>query len=212
MDVLTDQYLIYSLVDPRNREPRYVGQSSRGAARPNEHKVSSVVSKGTTNPHFRNWVSKLLREGLVYEIVILERFYSAAPLNDAEAFWISTLRQQGYRLLNVKPGGRSSRGYTHSAEARERMRLAALGNKRCLGRKLSAVTRKKISEKTTGRIASPELCAIRSKNAQGENNSMFGKKRIYSTDTLKKMRESQRRRREKEKQNVGTDIRNDRGV
>jgi hypothetical protein len=43
--------------------------------------------------------------GMEYEIIIVERFFSAAPLDQAETYWIATFRGQGYRLLNVSDGG-----------------------------------------------------------------------------------------------------------
>lgn len=54
------------------------------------------------------------------------------------------------------------------------------------GKHHSNETRRVMSDKHKGRVASPELCAIRSKNAIGQKNPMFGRK--HSEESKEKMR------------------------
>lgn len=64
-------------------------------------------------------------------------------------------------------------GKRHSAESKQKMREASIGNKNCLGRKLSEETRHKISESAKSRI--------------GEKNSFYGK--THSKETCHKLSE-----------------------
>jgi hypothetical protein len=95
--------------------------------RPLSHKCPSVLKKRTT--HFRNWVNSMGRDGVTYEILVLERFFSADPLNDAEVKWINTLRSQGYRLINYTDGGGGTRGWKHSEETKQQFSKDRQGKK-----------------------------------------------------------------------------------
>jgi group I intron endonuclease len=108
--------------------------------------------------------------------------------------------QSKQKIAEARTGKPSPRkGQHHTAEAKRKISQAALGNKRCLGRKLSEATKRKISEATIGRIASDELCRVRSENAKGDKNPMYGRKRVYTQVTLEKMRQAQQRRRARER-------------
>jgi len=61
---------------------------------------------------------------------------------------------------------------------------APIGNKYCVGRTLSDVTKQKISMKAKGRPTSDTLRLIRSKNAQGSNNPMYGRSQKETTRNL----------------------------
>ena len=101
-----NRFFIYALRDPRTGEPRYLGQSSAGLKRPKSHQLLSSVKSHSR--HLHNWISQLKQLGIDYEIIIVERFFSAKPLDRAETYWIATLRSQGYHLLNVSDGGGAS--------------------------------------------------------------------------------------------------------
>jgi hypothetical protein len=101
-----NKFFIYVLRDPRTGEPRYIGQSSAGLKRPKSHQLPSSIKSHSR--HLHNWITQLKRLNMNYEIVVIERFFSSKPLNQAETYWISTLRKQGYRLLNISDGGGTS--------------------------------------------------------------------------------------------------------
>lgn len=117
------QFLIYGLRDPRTREIRYVGQSSTGMQRPRRHAHEHRIREST--PAKRNWLRKLQRLGLKYEIVVLEQVECADQLNDAEVRWVAIGRAAlGDRLLNCSDGGQLSWGHTPSEATKAKIRAS----------------------------------------------------------------------------------------
>lgn len=133
--------VIYALIDPKNDQPRYVGQTSRSLReRYNEH------HKFLNHPRLpvQKWVQKLHRTGLIGElkIVVLEHV-DEEFWQEREVFWIKELGGK-YDLLNITPGGEGLVGYTHSEETRVKIRA-----KRAL-QTFSVETRKKLSRARLG--------------------------------------------------------------
>ena len=167
-----DRFFIYALRDPRTGEPRYIGQSSAGMKRPKAHALPS--SEKSHSRHLHNWVCLLKGLGLMYETIVIERFSSAEPLDKAESYWIRTLREQGYRLLNVSDGGGATglSGRSLSEEHKTALRAGWISRKakglvrsredyaaqglRTRGRKQSAEWVKKRTDKLRGRSLSGE--------------------------------------------------------
>jgi hypothetical protein len=121
--------LIYGLRDPRTGEIRYVGKSTNGLVRPRVHAHPSEIKRPSRK---NNWIQSLKKQGLRYEIVILEYVNTLDELPEAECRWIAFGRQAlGDRLTNLLDGGGS------------------------LGRKLAVETRQRIAEKVRAIAQTP---------------------------------------------------------
>jgi len=124
--------IVYSLVDPRTNEPRYVGLSTRGLARPQAHAHRS--RNGST--HRDNWIKQLQRLGLKYDIQILYESSTDEGLEEQEIYWIVEMKRRGHCLTNHTTGGE-------------------------VNKIIDEVTRLKLSEAHKGKILSEEHKAIR---------------------------------------------------
>jgi hypothetical protein len=133
---------IYGLVDPRDGQLRYVGQTSMGFVRPKKLHAAKCGS----------WQKSLKNKGLEPEIIVLEE---TDDLNCAEEFWISSFRMIGADLTNMTTGGEGLKGAT--LETRRKMREAKLG------RRLTDEHRKKISESCRRIKKSPKTVETRAK-------------------------------------------------
>jgi len=127
---------IYGLVDPRDGQLRYVGQTVRPIiVRYKQH----LVKAKTNRAHRDCWITSLLNLGLKPNWVVFQELDSKDILDQAEIFWIAYFRAMGCKLTNCNDGGRSNSGWTPSAETRAKMSLASKGKKK------SATTRAKMS-------------------------------------------------------------------
>jgi hypothetical protein len=101
--------VIYTLVDPRTQEIRYVGKSVNGIKRAYEHFKPSSLKEGNT--HKNQWVSALLKQnlqplvGIAYSI----KSNNKAVLNDIlykkEQEFIKLFFELGINLTNSTDGG-----------------------------------------------------------------------------------------------------------
>lgn len=103
---------IYGLLCPKENLIRYVGSSRYPARRYKHHTSAHQIHLGNmwkSNPHLKEtWVATLHAEGLMPELVILQRLtdYSENPrrpdpeVRRAEYQWILKLIQDGHTLLN----------------------------------------------------------------------------------------------------------------
>lgn len=96
----TSSNLIYGLIDPRTLLIRYIGLSSNGMKRPRNHRNPSCP-----DTYCRRWVKSLQREGLTYQIVVLEMPTRVADLPEAERWWIAYGRACDWPLTNLTEGG-----------------------------------------------------------------------------------------------------------
>ncbi len=119
--------IVYALIDPRTGFPRYVGLSSRGLLRPNQHRTEKHLKKDAATPK-ACWIRKLQRLGLDYSVSVLAELPTTNGLPETEAFWISELRGRGFPLLNVSAGGAGL--LSPSPEVRAKMSAAQTGRKR----------------------------------------------------------------------------------
>ncbi len=103
---------IYGLAHPRTGIIRYVGKSVIDLRARLSNHVYKARSGRTTTP-IGVWIRHLLRNGLRPSILLLEN--ASGRWQDAERAWVSRLRSQGRRLLNVYPGGNGAhtRGQLH---------------------------------------------------------------------------------------------------
>lgn len=115
--------IVYALIDPRDGQIRYVGQSGRGLRRPQSHWWPSRLL--TERTHTNSWVKSVVAEGLVPLIQILQEVEPSADLDQIEIDYIAACRREGYQLTNHTNGGRAARGYKIKGEALERSRMGA---------------------------------------------------------------------------------------
>lgn len=132
---------VYALVDPRNRQFRYVGYTSASLERRlREHLQIARMRRGTVSYHVVNWLNSLADMGLKPEIVPLETFV-AHRWQEREQHWVDVLRNLGCSLTNTaKPGG----GRPVGLSATE------------VGRPKSPEHRAKLAEAARKRFADPE--------------------------------------------------------
>ncbi len=124
---------LYALLDPRTKEPRYVGKSVRHPSlRIPEHFAKARTHTGPA--HKGAWLRLLDRLSMKPELFILGRC-PAESWRECERFWIAHLRSKGYDLLNVSLGGDGGG---------------------MQGRRCSLEHRRKISESNKGRVVTPE--------------------------------------------------------
>lgn len=118
-----DKYLIYALRDPRTDEVRYVGKSTIGMRRPNQHsKEWSLVS----NTHKNNWIKSLQLINLNPVIDVLEVHETPDTLEESEIFHISYLRAIGCNLTNATEGGEGTMGRSCSELTKSLIQQKAL--------------------------------------------------------------------------------------
>jgi hypothetical protein len=108
--------VIYALIDPRTEEVRYVGKSVYGIQRAYAHKEPGCLRRNL-NPHKCNWIRQLNSLGLQFKVCILQEVEDEVLLGDVERNWISKLRTEGVRLLNVTDGGEGTLGRKLSAKS-----------------------------------------------------------------------------------------------
>lgn len=179
---------IYDLSDPRSGEVRYIGKSVHPRERLTEHirqaKRGSVV-------HCKRWIDGLLKAGVRPALGILEEATSHDAANEAERYWIGSLRLVGADLTNRTPGGDGQpKGFRFSAEA------LAKRSATTRGRKLSpahadalraAFNRPEIrarrKEITAARMADPALRAIAARGRTGQPMPEEAKQKISAAWT-----------------------------
>ena len=110
---------IYTLDHPITGEVRYVGKTENLVERLRGH----LNTQGTS--HQDNWIRSLKKIGLYPKIEILE-IVNEPDWQEAERFWIETLRQMGVRLTNADAGGRGLGG-KRSLEVRQKISLKHKG-------------------------------------------------------------------------------------
>lgn len=117
--------IVYAVRLLDSSEFRYVGLTTKTIARrKSEH--FKVADAGRKTP-FADWLRKREdREEAYFQIVELVMSGDLKDLGAAEARWITKLREQGHRLLNLNDGGLGNHGYVWTQEQRdaaaERMR------------------------------------------------------------------------------------------
>jgi hypothetical protein len=97
----TTSNIVYGLIDPRTRLIFYIGLSSRGLKRPREHRHTARGSEFNC----QKLVKDLQKEGLIYEITVLEELQNASDLPTVERWWIAYGKCSGWPLTNCTKGG-----------------------------------------------------------------------------------------------------------
>lgn len=188
--------IIYGLVDPRLGYPRYVGQSSVGLKRPEEHKWRAP---STDRTHRANWLRSLRRDGVGYFTVVLQDLPDDAnvdALDAAEIKWIAFGNAQGWDLTNTTAGGGGVRGLVHTDETKVRIseksregwsdpQRRVVHADRQRGRVRDENTRKKIGAALRGKRRPPHVVeALRVANS-GRVRAQSVEERAARSDVMK---------------------------
>lgn len=87
--------IIYGLYDPISKKPVYVGRTNRGMDRPWEH-----IEEKSHSSKVNSWIKSLKDFGLNPVVVVLDSSDTYRILLKKELFWINSLINDGYVLLN----------------------------------------------------------------------------------------------------------------
>lgn len=199
--------LVYGIRLRREVEYRYVGITTKTASR-RFHQHLRVAAEGRKTP-FYDWLRKHDPADLIADE--LDWIEGLPELGQAEMDWISYLRREGDRLLNLADGGLGPTGVVWTEEQREAARIRNTGRKGLsrpgaanpfFGGKHTAEQRKKweASRKGTnsgadnpnfgkfganhpsfGHSVSDETRKILSEAKKGAGNPNFGKKASAGT-------------------------------
>lgn len=156
---------IYTLADPRDKKIRYVGKTINKYERRRSHFYNFVKQ---SNPKTL-WIKELRSLGMkpIMEELESVNYEFDSEWEDAERFWISTLRFYGFDLLNRTSGGNC--GSTFSKETCEKIRIAATArmtdserahlSMKCTGWKQTDEVKERIAASKRGKPRSPEVRA-----------------------------------------------------
>lgn len=109
--------VVYGLVDPDTKQIRYIGKATNFKNRMARYRCGDY-----SNPHQRNWLEKLKREGKWCEERVLEE--CLFNLGEAERKWIKIGREKGWPLTNQTDGGDSGKR-SHESIEKGRARMIA---------------------------------------------------------------------------------------
>lgn len=132
---------IYALKDPRTGEIRYVGKADKPKSRLQHH-----IKGSTPKTHKECWLFSLRQAGLRPALEVLDEI-PTTQWKFWEREYIRIFRALGFRLTNLSDGGDGQEGYHHTEE-----------------------TKKKISEKNTGRKDSIETKKRKSEASKSRGN------------------------------------------
>lgn len=143
---------------------RYIGKSTTGLRRPNQHRLPSAQKAGTRRDR---WIQSLRHIGLDYQVVVLEIHDTKEGLPDRERWWIAYGRLSNWPLTNHTLGGDGTVGYRHREETKKLIAQIAKSK----GKKLSPEHIERIRAASTNRVKSPEERAKLSKASTGRKKS-----------------------------------------
>jgi group I intron endonuclease len=161
-------FCIYLFSD-ENGLPVYVGKAKCLKKRIKQH----YRDRHKYNSWFYNWLNKQIREDKIFYIDILEEVNSD-NWKEKEKYWISHIKQNGYKLKNMTDGGDGNNNQVFTQESAERRRQKLVGRERSeetrnkiskshKGKKLSETTKKKLSDYNKGKPCSKEVIQLLSK-------------------------------------------------
>jgi GIY-YIG catalytic domain len=106
------RYIVYALVDPRNNEIRYIGETQNSPkARLRKHLYDALRKTPDgmfDNGHKASWIRELIASGLEPQMEEIQEYKSRAEMNAGERFWIDCMKHLvGCRITNhpEMPGG-----------------------------------------------------------------------------------------------------------
>ncbi|MDQ0076077.1 NUMOD3 domain-containing DNA-binding protein [Arthrobacter oryzae] len=153
--------VVYGIRLRREVEYRYVGITTKTASR-RFHQHLRVATEGRKTP-FYDWLRKHDRSEVIADE--LDWIEGLPELGQAEMDWISYLRREGDRLLNLSEGGLGPTGVVWTEEMREAARIRSTGCKIArqsgpgasfYGKSHSLEQREKWSQERKGSYSGPE--------------------------------------------------------
>src|SRR3972149_9379407 len=99
---MKSEWFIYGLVDPRNDEIRYIGQTVNPKGRLSVHLHAARHGEHT---YRSRWIGGLLELNLKPSLTILEEAISTDKIDEREIWWITEAKARGWRLTNMTEGG-----------------------------------------------------------------------------------------------------------
>ncbi|MDQ0869161.1 hypothetical protein QFZ70_001634 [Arthrobacter sp. V1I9] len=117
--------LVYGIRLRREVEYRYVGITTKTASR-RFHQHLRVAAEGRKTP-FYDWLRKQDQSEVIADE--LDWIEGLPELGQAEMDWISYLRREGDRLLNLSEGGLGPTGVVWTEAMREAARIRSTGRK-----------------------------------------------------------------------------------
>lgn len=125
---MESKYIIYGLIDPNDKDIRYIGKSMSGIRRAREHYAPSNLKNDGNTPK-ANWIRKLRDNNQKYEIVVLfsldtinsDKSLINLILYNKEQEFINLYRTINTKLTNLQDGGPGSPDRKISEETRQKM-------------------------------------------------------------------------------------------
>jgi group I intron endonuclease len=145
---------IYSLVDPRTNQIRYVGKTVNFQKRLKHH-----INENRNRTHKEQWIHGLKKQGLLPQLEILD-IVPETEWQFWESWWISLLRSWSFDLTNIGFGGE---GGNDTPETRLKISIKNKGNKYRVGTKFTEEQKANMSKVLTGRKLSTQHIANKAK-------------------------------------------------
>lgn len=139
---------IYALLDPRDRQIRYIGKTIHKAESRYKEHIASATRPAQNETHCRRWIRRLIKDGYRPILVVLRRC-PVGRLSELERSLIAAARSWGARLTNITAGGEGLDSETASRLLKQRwkdpeQRAAFIAS--CIGRRHSKESLRRISE------------------------------------------------------------------
>lgn len=150
--------IIYALADPDEKQPRYIGVTTRNLPKRFAEHLHRIAKEDT---HKGRWLRALAKDGKTPDLVVLEE--GVMDWRERERYWIKTLRSEGAPLTNLTEGGEGTPGLRKTALTRMRLSITNTGKKlsrdrveQMRNRVLSPATRARMSDVARRRRDSAE--------------------------------------------------------
>ncbi len=152
----------------------YIGSAINLHRRWIEHR-SELSRNIHHNPKFQHAWNKHREQSFTFEVI--ELVLIPELLTAREQHWLDKFKPFGKKGLNIDRVAGSRLGSKHTAQTREKLRLASLGNTNSLGKKLSPERNAKLhtgnigNTYSLGRVDSPETRARRQASHLGKKHT-----------------------------------------